>query len=267
MSNPIIPGAEPVSITEGSQGGVLLLHGYTATPQQLRTWALAFAQAGFAVEAPLLPGHGTVPEELVDTDWSDYVRCAEASYRKLMQRHQHIFVGGLCTGGNIAAWLAIQYPMTTSGLMVINGHFKSKAPRGGTSNSLRELMATGKQFFIWPTLPKQVEDPQAPAIIAYNKIPIAPMPSLGAARVELCQKLSQIHCPVLVFASLLGLDADPHNRWYESVSGSAEVVLLERSNHVATLDYDKDIVEARSIAFALAITKGASDQLPQELLS
>ncbi len=265
MSTPIMPGAEPVSIAEGLHGGVLLLHGYTATPQQLRTWAMAFAQAGFAVEVPLLPGHGTVPDELVDTDWSDYVRAADASYRKLAMRHQRVFVGGLCTGGNIAAWLAIHHPATTSGLMVINGHFKSKAPRGGTVESLRDLLKTGKQFFMWPTPPKQVEDPQAPAILAYNKIPIAPMLSLGTARVELCQHLSEIRCPVLVFASLLGSDADPHNRWYEEVSGPAEYVLLEHSNHVATLDYDKAIVEARSIAFALAIAKGKPDQLSQDV--
>ena len=68
----IMHGAEPVSIAKGSCRRCVLLHGYTATPQQLRTWAMAFAQAGFAVEVPLLPGHGTVPDELVDTDWSDY---------------------------------------------------------------------------------------------------------------------------------------------------------------------------------------------------
>ncbi|HLI71536.1 MAG TPA: alpha/beta fold hydrolase [Ktedonobacteraceae bacterium] len=265
MSTPLMPGAEPVSIAEGTRGGVLLLHGYTATPQQLRNWAMAFARAGFAVEVPLLPGHGTLAEELAETSWSDYVDCADAFYKKLAARHQQIFVGGLCTGGNIAAWMAIRYPATTAGLMVINGHFKNKAPRGGTVDSLRELLKTGKRFFEWPTLPKQVEDPQAPPILAYNKIPIAPMLSLGPARIELCQHLGEIFCPVLVFVSLLGSDADPDNRWFENVSGPAERIVLERSNHVATLDYDKEVVFERSLAFALAISEARHEQSPKDI--
>ena len=125
MSTPIMPGAEPISFTEGAHGGVLLLHGYTATPQQLRPWAEAFARAGFAVEAPLLPGHGTSAIEMQTTQWSDYTQCAENACQKLAERHQHVFVGGLCSGGSLAAWLALQHS-TLSGLIIING-FSSPA--------------------------------------------------------------------------------------------------------------------------------------------
>src|SRR5258708_1755431 len=31
---------------------------------------------------------------------------------------------------------------------------------------------------------------------------------------------------------------------------------LERSRHLATMDYDKDILEARSVEFALAVSRG-----------
>lgn len=253
MSVPLMPGAEPISI-EGTRGGVLLLHGYTGTPQQIRPWAEGFARAGFAVEAPLLPGHGTIPEEMIATQWSDYVGAAEASYRKLAEHHQQVFVGGLCLGGNIATWLALQHPAATAGLMVINGHFKP--PRGKSPETVLELLRNDKQFFVWATLPKQVEDPSAPSVLAYTKVPIAPMRSLEPARIEICQRFGEIRCPVLVFTSLLSPKDDQDVTWFEQVSGPVEHVLLARSNSIATLDYDRDIIEARSLAFVQAVSRG-----------
>ena len=54
----ILPGAEPFS-HDGSNVGVLLCHGSTGTPQSMRPWAEHFADWGFTVRVPLLPGHGT----------------------------------------------------------------------------------------------------------------------------------------------------------------------------------------------------------------
>ncbi|MCA1691284.1 MAG: carboxylesterase, partial [Actinobacteria bacterium] len=61
--------------------GALVLHGLTGTLQSVRGLADAFARAGFAVEAPLLPGHGTTVEELEHTDWEDWLGAARAAYR------------------------------------------------------------------------------------------------------------------------------------------------------------------------------------------
>ncbi|MDQ2905639.1 MAG: alpha/beta fold hydrolase [Chloroflexota bacterium] len=263
MSIPILPGAEPISIADGPNGAVLLLHGYMGTVQTVRDWAMAFAEAGFAVEAPLLPGHGTSSEDMADTQWSDYVRCADTYYRKLVERHQRVFVGGLCLGGPIAAWVTAHHPETTSGLIVINGNFK--LPKQWKADSMRGLLDTNRRFFPW-FRGKTVEDPNAPPLIGYEMSPIAPMLSLKPALIELYPHLSEIHCPVLVFTSLLDtvLAPDGEKPWFEEVSGPVEHILLERSRHVATLDYDKRILEARSVAFALAITQSERDSSPKE---
>ena len=259
MSTPIMPGAEPISVTEGSHGGVLLLHGYTGTPQQLRPWAEAFARAGFAVEAPLLPGHGTSANEMLTTQWSDYTQCAENTYKKLAERYQHVFVGGLCSGGSLAAWLALQHS-TLSGLMIINGFFKPAHSEG--VSAIQRVIQSGKQFFVWPTLPKQVEDPQAPPVLAYLQIPFAPMVSVEQARAEICLHLSEIQSPILAFTSRHSPKDEQDDTWFENVTVPVEHISLERSNHVATLDYDKEIIETRSIEFALALTK--NEQQPSQ---
>ncbi len=57
--HPILPGCEPWSSPGGGPHGVLVLHGFTGSPVSMRPLAEALADAGFAVELPRLPGHGT----------------------------------------------------------------------------------------------------------------------------------------------------------------------------------------------------------------
>jgi carboxylesterase len=265
MSAPILPGAEPVSLTDGSRGGVLLLHGYMGTVQTVRAWAMAFAQAGFAVEAPLLPGHGTSPEDMLDTKgWNDYVNCADIYYRKLEQQHKRVFVGGLCLGGPIAAAVVTRHP-ETAGLISINGNFQ--LPTQWNADYLRQMLKDNRLYFPW-FRGKTAEDPQAPPLIVYELAPIAPMLTLRPALEELYPRLGEIYCPVLAFTSRLDTVLAPGEDeplWIKEVSGPVEHIFLERSRHLATIDYDKEIVEARSVAFALANAKNVREQLPEEV--
>ena len=63
MADPVLPGAEPFS-APGGPHGALVVHGFTGTPQSMRGLAQAFARAGYAVELPLLPGHGTTVDDM-----------------------------------------------------------------------------------------------------------------------------------------------------------------------------------------------------------
>ncbi|HET8845314.1 MAG TPA: alpha/beta fold hydrolase [Ktedonobacteraceae bacterium] len=254
MSTPVIPGAESVSIAEGTQGGVVLLHGYMGTVQTVRDWALAFARAGFAVEAPLLPGHGTSVEEQLKTQWSDYANCADEAYKKLAARHQHVFVGGICTGGMLAAWLGLRYP-ETAGLLFVNGFMRP--PKHWNFGFMDELLATNRRYFGW-FRGKAVEDPDAPAIIGYEHAAIEPIMSMKPPQREMWPRLNELSCPILIFSGKLDkvVPLEDTRNWSDRVAGPVEHVMLERSNHVATMDYDKNIIEERSVEFALSIVKG-----------
>ena len=72
MTHPIIPGAEPWShvATDGAPGA-LCIHGFTGNPGSMRGVAEAFAAAGFHVELPMLPGHGTHMDDMLPTGWPD----------------------------------------------------------------------------------------------------------------------------------------------------------------------------------------------------
>jgi esterase/lipase len=73
------PDAEPFA-ADGGPVGVLVLHGFTGSPQTIRDWASHLAAAGLTVRAPLLAGHGGSWQELAKTGWTDWYADAERAF-------------------------------------------------------------------------------------------------------------------------------------------------------------------------------------------
>src|SRR5437762_8177816 len=99
----LMEGAEPFSAV-GGPVGVLVCHGFTGNPQSMRGLAEAFAAAGFSVELPLWPGHGTSIDDMLTTGWPDWSAAAEAAYADLASRCGKVVVAGLSMGGTLATW-------------------------------------------------------------------------------------------------------------------------------------------------------------------
>ncbi len=92
------------------RGGVLLLHGMSDSPYSLRHVAARYEQAGFAVIAPRLPGHGTVPSGLLDVRWQDWAAVVRVAARELRTRvgpGKPLHIVGYSNG----AALALDYAM------------------------------------------------------------------------------------------------------------------------------------------------------------
>src|SRR3546814_4504262 len=66
--HPVLPGCEAWSSPGGGPHGALVLHGFTGTPVSMRPLADGLADAGFAVEMPRLPGHGTHVDDMVRSE-------------------------------------------------------------------------------------------------------------------------------------------------------------------------------------------------------
>ena len=95
--------------------GVLLVHGFTSTPQSMRPWAEHLEAAGFAVSLPRLPGHGTHWKELNQTAWTDWYAHADAAFAVLRARCDRVFIAGLSMGGALGLRLASSAAMTSPG--------------------------------------------------------------------------------------------------------------------------------------------------------
>ena len=246
----IIAGCEPWSAAGGPHG-VLVLHGFTGNPQSMRGWAEAFAAAGFAVELPLLPGHGTSVDDMLTTDWSDWSAAAEDAYDALASRVDKVVVAGLSMGGSLTAWLASRHP-EVAGIVCIN---PALSVPDEIVAALTDMVAGGVDRI--PAIGGDVADPEGREK-AYDATPVAPLLSLAAAGEAFRGDLAKVECPVLIMTSPQDHVVEPHNSdlLAEGVSGPVERITLERSYHVATLDYDKDLIDERAVAFAHRVTAG-----------
>src|SRR5690606_24161808 len=105
----------------GGPHGALVLHGFTGSPVSMRPVAEALADAGFAVEMPRLPGHGTSVEDMVHTTWDDWLAEAERGLAVLRERTPdgRQIVVGLSMGGALTVALGERHS-DLAGLVVIN---------------------------------------------------------------------------------------------------------------------------------------------------
>jgi carboxylesterase len=248
----LIPGAEPGSWA-GGPNGALVLHGFTGNPQSMRPLAEAFATAGFTVEMPLLPGHGTVIADMIPTRWEDWSGAAEAAYEDLAGRVERVVVAGLSMGGTLTCWLATRHP-EIAGIVVVNPAVEPPADsfldifRGSLDAGLEVITGIGND----------VADPGVTEL-AYPETPLAAGLSLFQAVTDVSERLSEIRCPVLLLASPQDHVVPPSNADFlvAHVGGPIERVALERSYHVATIDYDKDEIQQRAVAFSEKVTATA----------
>ncbi len=106
LKNPQLNG-EPFFL-EAGEVGVLMLHGFTATPSEVRRAGERLYARGYSVAGPLLPGHGTRPEDLNQVRWLDWVGAAEQEYLRLREKCEHVFILGESMGAVVALMLATQ---------------------------------------------------------------------------------------------------------------------------------------------------------------
>ena len=239
----ILPGAEPGS-WQGDSTGVLVLHGFTGSPQSMRPLAEALAAAGFTVEMPLLPGHGTSVDDMLTTSWPDYRDTASAVFDDLAARTDKTFVAGLSMGGTLAIWLAA-HRSNVDGLIAINA---AAMPQPELAELLGPMVEAGE------TLADGVGNDVAKegvTELAYEQMPLAALLSLGEAVDELQDHLAAIDCPVLILNAPDDHVVPPASSDHlaESVSGPVHRVSLDKSFHVATIDHDAELIQTESVAF------------------
>ncbi len=237
-------GAEPFGF-EGGETGVLLVHGYTGSPQGLRPWGEYLAGEGYTVLCPRLPGHATTLRDLASSTARDWVGEAEMSLRGLRERCSTIFLAGLSFGSTITLDLAARYPDVVGGLVAINASVYNDDPRTKLAPVL------GKVNLFLKGLGNDVADPTQTEL-CYPKISTKATAQVLDYMKRVHDNLAAVRCPALLLVSRQDHVVPPGNtpRIYERISSTdKEVVWLERSYHVATLDYDRQIIFERSAQF------------------
>lgn len=250
---PLLPGCEPWSSPGGGPHGALVLHGFTGSPVSMRPLAEALAAAGLAVELPRLPGHGTSTSDMVETGWDDWLTEAERALGAVQARTPdgRVVVVGLSMGGALTAALAQGHP-ELAGIVLINTPAAAPAELAA---GIEEMLAGGME--VMDSIGGDIADPEADEA-SYDETPLRPLLTMIMAGQDVRARLSEIKVPTLIITSRQDHVVAPEDSdiLAEEISGPVERVWLEKSFHVATIDYDQGEVEHRTVEFARRVTAG-----------
>ncbi|HPP05712.1 MAG TPA: alpha/beta fold hydrolase [Spirochaetota bacterium] len=233
----IMKGAEPYSFVGKKDIGLLLIHGFTGTTSSLKGIGEYFAGKGYHIELPRLSGHGTKWEDLNEVKWTDWLNDVETAFNALKKRCSNIFVVGLSMGGTLALVLAENHS-DINGIVLINHACIFKDIRLFFVPILKHFMKYAEG------VAGDVKNPEVKEI-AYDRSPVFGVHELLRLIKVMKKNLSKITQPTLILKS-----KEDHVIPRESVSYVYEriqaikkrVEWLNNSYHVATIDYDKDII-------------------------
>jgi carboxylesterase len=251
MSSSVMPGCEPLSHRCGSSTGVVVVHGFTGTPSSVRNVAEVMIAAGHDVELPRLPGHGTVIDDMLDTGWSDWYGEVDRVTASLAERVERVVLVGQSVGGTLALAAALERP-SVAGVVCINPVTR---PRDETTMAMvDEFIADGLE--IVPGEGSDIADPDS-SDITYGGTPLRPLRSLiDHGVVPITDRFAELAMPLRLFTSRHDHVVPPTDSEHLAASwgGPVEHTWLERSYHVATRDYERDVVIDGTVRFVDEVT-------------
>ncbi|MGE7763380.1 alpha/beta hydrolase [Peribacillus sp. NPDC097895] len=244
----VIPGAESFFLP-GNSIGILICHGFNGTPQSVRYLGENFAAKGFTVFAPRLAGHGTDELEMETILYKEWIQDVEMAYAKLKRTCTHVFAIGQSMGGALILDLATK--VACDGILTINAALQVPEYEVYRNQSDPRFIPEGKA---------DIKDATTKEI-TYDQVPSKAINQLLDIMEHTSQRLENITCPILIFHS-----PEDHvvpdlcsYQIYETVtSDDKEMVSLENSYHVASMDHDKDHIIEKSYQFIQRHSKRAT---------
>lgn len=189
--------------------GVVLVHGFLASPAELRSFGETLREQGYPVIGVRLRGHGTSPWDLRDRTWQDWLSSVARGYEILSAFASRICLIGFSTGGGLALKLASQNPAGLAGVAAVSTPIKLRnknfklAPVIHGANRLAEWTSSSNGV-----MPFRLNDPEHPTI-NYRNVPMAALVELKRLIDELNRVLPAVRCPVEVLQGSEDKVVDP----------------------------------------------------------
>ena len=253
----------------GGRNGVLLIHGLTGTPTEMRFIGKGLNRNGFTVYGMQLAGHCGDEADLLATGRSDWYRSVVAAAEKLRGEVDRLFVAGLSMGALLALKLAADRPEMVDGLGLYGTTFVYDGwtiPWIGKLSFMLPLVVSlgfGRNQKFHECFPYGIKDERIRQRIAGSMLsgdsaaaglPGNPWPSLAefyrlSWRVR--RLLPDVRTPALVIHAKDDDVASLKNvrTVVRGVSGPIETVLLENSYHMITVDQERNLVIDRTTRF------------------
>jgi carboxylesterase len=236
----------------GRRMACLLIHGLGSTPRCMRELADQLVQHGIDVEAVLLPGHGTHPEDLRQITWTDWYATVRDAVHRLRAQADCVVVLGQSLGGTLALHAAAHEPVDA--VITLAGVAYLRDWR-------LWFLPVIKPFKRWRKSQGNDVSRDVKDAGSYDRMPLTAIQELLRLARIVRSELPLIHVPALIVHGNEDHVAPAQNAdFIHQRLGSAhkEIVRLDASYHVITLDHDRDLVARRVVRFIRDVGCGSA---------
>ena len=256
----------------GGRTGFLLIHGLGGTPIELKYVAKGLARQGFTVHCCQLAGHCGDEADLLATGWPDWYQSVSIALDRIRKDCDTVIVGGLSMGAVLALHAAAQRPNDVHGLAL----YAPTLWYDGWSTPWYRfiidicMMSRTGQFLLSRLYrfvekePYGIKDPYIRAVViaslkSGDSTQAGIMVTPGEAVRQLCllvnevrPELPSIKVPAfLVQAREDDLSSLKNSEYLQRhLGGLVDALILDDSYHIVTVDRQRDLVIAGSVAFA-----------------
>lgn len=265
---------------------MLLIHGLTGTPSEMRYVAKGLHRVGYTVYGMQLAGHCGQTDDLLATSWHDWYRSVDEAATRLARDADDLFVAGLSMGAVLALALAIRRPQLVRGIALYGTTFRYD---GWAVPAVARLafmlpaacaLGIGRRRAFMECFPYGIRNARIRDRIVASMLSgdsaaggLAGNPWPALAQFErlayhVKRRLHHMRAPCLAIHAADDDIASVRNVELvrRRVGGPFESLLLHNSYHMITVDQERHVVIDRTAAFFGALTRrSASPAVAREL--
>ncbi len=230
--------------------GVVLVHGFLASPAEMRSFANRLSAAGYPVIGVRLNGHGTSPWDLRKRSWRNWMEPIGRGCRILSAFSERVCLVGFSSGGALSLLLAAEGISNLAGVCAISAPLKFRNKNlvfiplvYGLNKVIRWLPSMEG---VMPFRPNLSEHPH----INYRNVAIRGLYELHLMSEELKKRLKDVHCPTAIIQGTEDHVVDPESAELilaKLDSPNKELHWIETERHGILYD---DIADTREIILA-----------------
>jgi carboxylesterase len=264
---------EEISGVKSGRVGVLLIHGLCGSPSEIRFVANGLTRNGYTVLCPQLAGHGGSEAELVATTWQEWYESAEKGLEELAETCETVIVGGLSTGAVLSLMLAARHPEKVHAVALYSPTLWLSGRQIPWYLPLFRMIDSKRfaNLFRFPVpihvgiKDKRIRDFIKSAMAADGGRPSSTPGGAVLERRRLAKEvmkdLGTISQPVLILHAREDDYAGLDNAAYlqRELAGPVDLVVLEDSYHMVTVDRQRHVVLDRTTAFVSRIAASIAE--------
>lgn len=224
--------------------GIVLVHGFLASPAELKNFGEKLAENGYPVVGVRLAGHGTSPWDLRGRQWQSWLESVRDGYKVMAGISERVCLIGFSTGATLSLMLSAEKPDKLAGVVSVSAALKFMnsnmifVPLLHGANTITKWLPSFEG--VMPFRENNSEHPQ----INYRNMPMRGLFELRRVVDELEDKLGDIECPVSLYQGTQDPVVDPksadqifaklntNEKWLHQIPSKRHGILSENTDDV-----------------------------------